>query len=304
MRQGHLPGSHWDWQSGADFTFTKDFDDQAAGGTTPNQVAPQQASDASAAASCRPSEADIHPGWHQHPASNPNLPSFWAHDLSIPRRLASADGFKNPFTNYVRGYTGALDYVLYDPGELSVVRQIPLPSEDELQGWIPSQCFPSDHLAVCHECSAWCCCKHGVHHAWRGQATPLLALLQHFAMACTVGTSSNLSSFVCGCVTYNQTARCAGAIAKPLGTVMLACCLVPCRVWQSAYLNPALLARWCLTCSQPAHFQQSAQLPMHMNLAVTSAVHCHSSRWPTCQARRPSLLQLPREGLCLQQQAA
>lgn len=75
-------------------------------------------------------------------------PAFWARDISLPCTLQSADGLSDQPTTHVRGYTGALDYVWYDPRQLQVVRQIPLPGLEELQDWMPSQRFPSDHLAV------------------------------------------------------------------------------------------------------------------------------------------------------------
>ena len=45
-------------------------------------------------------------------------------------------------------FADALDYVWYDRDRLAVRREIPLPSETELQGFIPSERFPSDHLSV------------------------------------------------------------------------------------------------------------------------------------------------------------
>jgi 2',5'-phosphodiesterase len=72
-------------------------------------------------------------------------------DLSIPVRLASADGLQTAFTNYVRGYNGALDYVWLERERMRVAREIPLPSEVEVADFLPSQRFPSDHLAVRRE---------------------------------------------------------------------------------------------------------------------------------------------------------
>lgn len=68
--------------------------------------------------------------------------------LSVPFQLRSADGLQTPFTNYVRGYSGLLDYIWYEPSRLKVERAIPLPSLEEVQGYLPSQRFPSDHLSV------------------------------------------------------------------------------------------------------------------------------------------------------------
>ena len=40
--------------------------------------------------------------------------------LRAPYRLRSADDLQYPFSNYVRGYTGLLDYVWYEPEQLEV----------------------------------------------------------------------------------------------------------------------------------------------------------------------------------------
>ena len=40
--------------------------------------------------------------------------------LRAPYRLRSADDLKYPFSNYVRGYTGLLDYIWYEPEQLEV----------------------------------------------------------------------------------------------------------------------------------------------------------------------------------------
>lgn len=45
-------------------------------------------------------------------SGNGNMrPAVSGVDLQIPFRLTSADGLKTDFTNFVRGYKGALDYV-------------------------------------------------------------------------------------------------------------------------------------------------------------------------------------------------
>lgn len=68
--------------------------------------------------------------------------------LSIPYQLRSADDLQSPFTNYVRGYSGLLDYIWYEPQRMKVERAIPLPSLEEVKAFIPSERFPSDHLSV------------------------------------------------------------------------------------------------------------------------------------------------------------
>lgn len=81
--------------------------------------------------------------------------------LSIPFQLCSADGLQTPFTNYVRGYSGLLDYIWFEPSRLKVERAIPLPSLEEVQGYLPSHRFPSDHLSV----SPLCCCRPDSKHS-------------------------------------------------------------------------------------------------------------------------------------------
>ncbi len=68
--------------------------------------------------------------------------------LSIPYQLRSADDLQSPFTNYVQGYSGLLDYIWYEPQRMKVERAIPLPSLEEVKAFIPSERFPSDHLSV------------------------------------------------------------------------------------------------------------------------------------------------------------
>ena len=71
-------------------------------------------------------------------------------DLESPVRLFAAGGMRAPWTNYVGGYRGLLDYVWLDRSLLREVREIPLPSEAEVteETALPSRRFPSDHLAV------------------------------------------------------------------------------------------------------------------------------------------------------------
>lgn len=76
--------------------------------------------------------------------------------LRVPFQLRSADSLQTPFTNYVRGYAGLLDYVWFEPHRLKVDRRILLPSLQEVQGYLPSERFPSDHLSVRSlNCCTW-----------------------------------------------------------------------------------------------------------------------------------------------------
>lgn len=73
-------------------------------------------------------------------------------DLSHPWELASACGLKTSFTNYVRGYIGCLDYVLYQSTQLRLSGLAPLPTESEVQDTaLPSGRFPSDHISLCYD---------------------------------------------------------------------------------------------------------------------------------------------------------
>lgn len=54
------------------------------------------------------------------------------------------------YTNYTPGFSGCLDYIYYRGDNLSCESTIPLPSHEEVisTGGIPSEVFPSDHLAL------------------------------------------------------------------------------------------------------------------------------------------------------------
>ena len=70
--------------------------------------------------------------------------------------LRSADDLMLPYTNYVKGYQGLLDYIFLEPGRMDVKRLLPMPTLQDLTGFIPSERFPSDHIAVsCRPHSMW-----------------------------------------------------------------------------------------------------------------------------------------------------
>ena len=56
-------------------------------------------------------------------------------DLQVPYQLRSADGLRYPFRNYVRGYTGLLDYVWFEPDRLEVQAGVFLPTTASFQAW-------------------------------------------------------------------------------------------------------------------------------------------------------------------------
>lgn len=82
------------------------------------------------------------------PNGAPSTPAVTGVDVSVPFALRSADGGRYEFTNYVRGYTGLLDYVFYQPERMRAREPLSLPGAAELAGWIPSQRFPSDHISL------------------------------------------------------------------------------------------------------------------------------------------------------------
>ena len=69
----------------------------------------------------------------------------WRHDLTFTSAYTDV-----AFTNYVCGFYGVLDYVMYDPRRLACVATVPLPVRAEVTelGALPNAQFPSDHLAL------------------------------------------------------------------------------------------------------------------------------------------------------------
>ena len=57
-----------------------------------------------------------------HGSSAAGQPGSRVHGIHLraPYRLRSADDLQYPFSNYVRGYNGLLDYILYEPDQLEV----------------------------------------------------------------------------------------------------------------------------------------------------------------------------------------
>lgn len=192
LRRGQLPADFWDWRDGADFSFrgagdaeedalaaaalekataaaaaaagvasasATDGDVSASGaqsaasdrGGTPTLEAPSDAIDGSvSAAEASPGDAMSTETVSQTAADQGGIVGL---ELTIPFQLGSADGLRTEFTNYVRGYSGALDYVWYEPTRLRVLREVPLPAKLEVESFLPSQRFPSDHLSVRHSVS-------------------------------------------------------------------------------------------------------------------------------------------------------
>lgn len=71
-------------------------------------------------------------------------------DLASPfLPLLSACGTP-PYTNYVGGFKGCLDYIYIQPDHMEVTQVIPLPSHEEVTTYeaLPSVSHPSDHIAL------------------------------------------------------------------------------------------------------------------------------------------------------------
>ncbi|XP_033100520.1 2',5'-phosphodiesterase 12-like [Anneissia japonica] len=54
------------------------------------------------------------------------------------------------YTNFVSGFQGVLDYIFYEPQYFNIEQEVPLPSHLDVVQFtaLPSQVFPSDHLAL------------------------------------------------------------------------------------------------------------------------------------------------------------
>jgi 2',5'-phosphodiesterase len=137
LSTGRVPADHWDWQFGVAFRWDKDEEDGGDGGAGAGEggeLSKMVHTEVEAAAPAPPRAGASGPV--------PGVP------LASPFDLVAADGLASAFTNHVRGYQGLLDYVWLEAGALEVRRLVPLPSEEELGGYLPSRRFPSDHLAV------------------------------------------------------------------------------------------------------------------------------------------------------------
>ncbi|PSC75583.1 2, 5 -phosphodiesterase 12 [Micractinium conductrix] len=174
LSKGTLHSDFWDWWYGAEFKWDRGeegesgaADGAAAAGGAAAAVAGD--ADVSGAADALPSSDEfgevakqVHsavehaappgsPAAHSSPGAGNRQQFVAGVELDIPFRLRSADGLRTPFTNYVQGYQGLLDYIWYEPSALEVVREVPLPTLAEMggtEGYLPSQRFPSDHLPV------------------------------------------------------------------------------------------------------------------------------------------------------------
>ncbi|DBA96565.1 TPA: hypothetical protein ACH3X1_015434 [Trebouxia sp. C0004] len=184
LNSGHLPHDFWDWDFSAGFSWGPDADEAeaqpaetAADGVEP-MAASQQLAEVEAAAGSGSSSQD---------SSAVNGIS-----LSIPYQLRSADDLQSSFTNYVRGYSGLLDYIWYEPQRMRVERAIPLPSLEEVKAFVPSERFPSDHLSVVYDLT-WHACEAEEQH--NPQSCPdAVATTSHVAPPASAFMNTKLSS--------------------------------------------------------------------------------------------------------------
>ncbi|KAL4445318.1 hypothetical protein ABPG77_011143 [Micractinium sp. CCAP 211/92] len=177
LSTGSVHADFWDWWYGAEFKWEKGADAEQDGEADGQEEAPAAAGSAPAAAQQQAGAAvaatssgdeygevskQLHsavehvqppgsPAAHSSPGAGNQQQFVAGVDLQIPFSLRSADDLRTPFTNYVKGYQGLLDYIWYEPSALEMARDVPLPTLAEMggpEGYLPSQRFPSDHLPV------------------------------------------------------------------------------------------------------------------------------------------------------------
>lgn len=71
--------------------------------------------------------------------------------LSVHTNLRFKSAYDGvPYTNFTPLFNGCLDYIYYNPDQLTCLSIVPMPDHDDViaNGGIPSDVFPSDHLAL------------------------------------------------------------------------------------------------------------------------------------------------------------
>ena len=138
LESGALDKGYWDWKFGKDFAW---------GSAARGEDQGEDQSEGAAAAGGGgggggTGAADIVPRPDDASGAVAGM------DLTSPFALRSADGMEPEFTNYVRGYQGLLDYVWYDTEHIRANGTAPMPTKEQLGGYLPCAQYPSDHLAV------------------------------------------------------------------------------------------------------------------------------------------------------------
>lgn len=84
-----------------------------------------------------------------YPKLSPDQPGISLPNLTHDLKLFSAAGFPL-YTNYTKAFKDILDYIYIEKDRFTVSRIAPFPSDSILSEntALPSQIFPSDHLAV------------------------------------------------------------------------------------------------------------------------------------------------------------
>jgi 2',5'-phosphodiesterase len=149
LQKGRLGADYWDWVDGAGFKWGQGEED---GGEAQQQAKEANSGTAAAAAAAEQPPADGH-DFESAEATPHSKVEVTGVDISSPYQLRSADDLKTPYSNYTSGYVALLDYVWYSEQRLQVLGcPVPVPAREQLQQtFIPSQAFPSDHLAVVYD---------------------------------------------------------------------------------------------------------------------------------------------------------
>lgn len=107
MMTGQLDSEWWDWRDLGVFRWDAGADEAA-----PPEQHPQHS----------------HHGEAQEGPVAPPVPRGL--HLQCPFLLRSCCELRPPWTNFVGGYTGLLDYILYQPGRMRVLGAVPLPPRE------------------------------------------------------------------------------------------------------------------------------------------------------------------------------
>ena len=127
LRSGNIPKKYWDWKFGAKFM----WGDPGRSDEEEGEVDKMLQSDVMTPALPQSEEENV-----------------IGIDLESPFTFESSDEMIPEFTNYVNGYQGLLDYIWFQKEHLRVIRTAHCPGIQELGGFLPSEVYPSDHLAV------------------------------------------------------------------------------------------------------------------------------------------------------------
>lgn len=127
LRSGKLSRNYWDWKFGAKFM----WGDPGRSDEGEGEVEKMLQSDVKT------------PSLPQN--DNENVIGI---DLESSFTFESSDEMIPEFTNYVNGYQGLLDYIWFQKEHLRVTSTARCPGIEELGGFLPSEIYPSDHLAV------------------------------------------------------------------------------------------------------------------------------------------------------------